>query len=81
MTTPSSEALTALLRDFMAGLRAHFTKVALETDSELVVDRIFAAVAAVIGAVLSALPLGKKRDDAAEAFLAAAVRFWNRRNT
>jgi hypothetical protein len=81
MTTPSSEALTALLRDFMAGLRAHFTRVAADADRDLVVDRIFAAVAAVIGAVLSVLPLGKKRDDTAEAFLAAAVRFWNRRNT
>jgi hypothetical protein len=81
MTTPSTEALTTLLRDFMAGLRAHFTKVAADADRDLMVDRVFAGAAALIGAVLSVLPLGKRRDETAEAFLAAAVRFWNRRNS
>jgi len=80
MTTPSSEALTKLLRDFMAGLRAHFTKVAAEADRDLMVDRVFAAVAAIGGAVLALLPLGRRRDGAAEALLAAAVRLWNRRH-
>jgi hypothetical protein len=80
MTTPSGEALTGLLRDFMAGLRAHFAKVASEADRDLMVDRVFAAVAAIGGAVLALLPLGKRRDGAAEALLAAAVRLWKRKN-
>jgi len=81
MTRPtSSEALTDLIRDFMAGLRNHFTKVASDTDPDLLVDRVFAAVAAIGGALMALLPFGKRRDRAADALLAAAVRFWNRRH-
>jgi hypothetical protein len=77
LTRPAStEVLTDLLHDFMDGLRAHFTKVSDDGERDLLVDRIFAAIAAVAGAVLVLMPVGRRRDDLAEALLAAAVRLW-----
>ena len=48
MTTqpPSAEALTKLLREFMANVRAHFAAIAHNSEPQLLVDRVFAALAA-----------------------------------
>lgn len=78
MVSSTTEALNRLIREFMAGLRTHL-QTAADEDPEVLVERIFAAIASVSAAVLLVLPLGRRRDGIITALFALAARHWAKR--
>jgi hypothetical protein len=71
-----TQALTHLLREFMAGLREHLA--AEEVDPEQLADQLAAAIAAVTSALVLAWPLARRRG-VVGVLLALVHRYWARR--
>lgn len=74
-----AQALTGLVRRFMAELRDYIQKMASETPPEQIVERVLAGIAAIGAAALLALPNSRRREGVVLALLAEAMRFVGRR--
>lgn len=74
-----AQALTGLVRRFMAELRDYIQRMAAETPPEQIVERVLAGIAAIGAAALLALPNSRRREGVVLALLAEAMRFVGRR--
>lgn len=80
MTGPiPSPDLTSMIREFLADLRERLTSKALEGDTELVVERVFATLSAIAAGVLMALPKTRGKGGLIGALLAIALRFFTKK--
>lgn len=73
-----TETLNRAFQEFRRAVWDHFSNVNDDGEKQAMVDRIFAALAALVGAVLLAMPGKWRKDGAAGALLAAAIRLWSR---
>lgn len=72
MSDSTAKKLTELAKEFMAGLRQHLADSA---DPEVLVERVFAALAAVTAGVIMLLPI-KGKEKLIAALLATAIRYF-----
>lgn len=71
-TTP--EQVTKLVREFMAGLRAHI-KAKTEGEPEVVVERVFGAIAALGAGILLVVPSSRRGERLVAALIAFAMKY------
>lgn len=71
-TTP--EHLTKLVREFMAGLRAHI-KAQVEGEPDVIVERVFGAIAALGAGILLLIPSSRRGERLVKALIAFAMKY------
>jgi hypothetical protein len=74
-----NEDLTHLVREFIAAAREKFQERIKDTDPDLLVERVFGGLAAIVAAALILLPWGRNRDGWIGALLGAAMRYLTKR--
>lgn len=80
MTPTSSPEFTGIIRDFLRALRAKVAAMTTDDNVEEVVERIFAAGAAIAAGILMAVPKTRNHGVWISSLMALAIRLFTRKD-
>lgn len=79
MTPTSAPEFNNIIREFLHAMRAKVAEISIDDNAEELIERIFAAGAAVAAAVLMVIPRTRNKGVWISSLLALAVRLFTRK--